>query len=190
MTIDTTPCLTTVQPKLLDTQPLTYWLLSTFEQTAPSEHNDTMAPTLWSSQASKTANNQAGVGPSTILVIDTPDTANGGNGEAVEAGNPNDTDKDLEAATAHNQEVIDRQQQQIQHVWQEIKYKENKRELEKPNAHLQEDPKVAMTTPENNGGFTPGVQCWAITDIVPPPFWCLIKPQESCLYAGGSKGSR
>ncbi|SLM37484.1 prolyl oligopeptidase [Lasallia pustulata] len=43
----------------------------------------------------------------------TPDTANGGEGAAAEAGNSNDTDDDVEAATAHNQEVIDRQQQQI-----------------------------------------------------------------------------
>ena len=76
------------------------------------------------------------VGPSTIPVIDTPDTANSGNSEAVEAGNPNDTNKDLEVATAHNQEVIDYQQQQIQHVQQEIKYEENKLELEKLNSHL------------------------------------------------------
>ena len=77
---------------------------------ATSEHSDTMAPTLWSGQASKTADNHAGVGPSTIPVIDTPETANGGNGEAVKADNPNDTDKEIEASTAHNQEVIDRQQ--------------------------------------------------------------------------------
>ena len=80
-----------------------------------------MAPTLQSGQASKNVNNrsgqaddtvdnQAGEGPSTAPPIDTPDTANGGKGAAAEAGNPNDTDEELEAATAHNQEVIDRQQ--------------------------------------------------------------------------------
>ena len=79
------------------------------------------------------------------------------NGEAVKADNPNDTDKEIEAFTAHNQEVIDCQQQQIRRVQQEIKYEENKQELEKLNARLQEGPKAATTMPENNGGFTPGV---------------------------------
>ena len=60
-----------------------------------------MAPTLRSGQTSETADNHAGVGPSTIPVIDTPDTANGGGSEAVEAGNSNDTDNDVEAATAY-----------------------------------------------------------------------------------------
>ena len=69
-----------------------------------------MAPTLQSGQASETADNHAGVGPSTIPVIDTPDTVNGGDGKAVKAGNSNDTNNNVEAATAHNQEVIDRQQ--------------------------------------------------------------------------------
>ena len=91
---------------------------------------------LKSGQASKTANNHAGVGPSTVPVIDTPETANGGNSEAVEVDNPNDTDKEIEASTAHNQEVIDRQRRQIQHVQQEIKYKENEQELAKLNARL------------------------------------------------------
>ena len=68
-----------------------------------------MAPTLQFHQASETVNNQAGTGPSTIPVIDTPDTANNGNDEAVEADGPNDTDKDLEAVTAHKQEIIDHQ---------------------------------------------------------------------------------
>ena len=85
-----------------------------------------MAPTLQSCQTSKTADNHASVGPSTIPVIDTSDTANGGNGEAVKAGNSNDTDNNVEAATAYNQEVIDRQQQQIQCVRQEVEYEENK----------------------------------------------------------------
>ena len=75
-----------------------------------------MASTLRSGQASETADNHAGVGPSTIPVIDTPDTANGGDGKAVKAGNSNDTDDNVEAATAHNQEVIDRQRRQIRCV--------------------------------------------------------------------------
>ena len=70
-----------------------------------------MAPILQSGQTSETANNHAGVGPSTVPVIDTPETANSGNGEAVKADNPNNTDKEIEASTAHNQEVIDRQRQ-------------------------------------------------------------------------------
>ena len=129
-----------------------------------------MAPMLQSSQASKTADNYASVGPSTVPVIDIPETANSGNSEAVKADNPNDTDKEIEASTAHSQEVIDRQQQQIQCVQQEIKYKENKQELEKLNARLQEGPKAATTMSENNGGFTPGVQHQATIDIAPPPF--------------------
>ena len=149
-----------------------------------------MAPTLRSGQMSKTADNHAGVSPSTIPVIDTPETVNGGDGEAVEADNPNDTDEEIEASTAHNQEVIDRQQRQIQRVRQEIKYEENKRELEKLNARRQEGRKAATTIPENNRGFTPGVRRQATTDIAPPPFQHLIKPQEPCPYAGGPKGSR
>ena len=83
---------------------------------ATSEHSDTMAPTLRSGQASKTADNHAGVGPSTIPVIDTPETANGGDSEAVKADNSDNTDEEIEASTAHNQEVIDRQRQQIRRV--------------------------------------------------------------------------
>ena len=75
-----------------------------------------MPPTLQSGQTSKTADNHTGVGPSTVPVIDTPETAIGGNGEAVKVDNPSDTDEEIEAATAHNQEVIDRQQRQIQRV--------------------------------------------------------------------------
>ena len=62
-----------------------------------------MASTLRSGQASETVDDQ------TAPAIDTPDTANGGEGAAAEAGNSNDTDDDVEAATAHNQEVIDHQ---------------------------------------------------------------------------------
>ena len=62
---------------------------------------------------SETANNHAGVGPLTVPVIDTPETTNGGDGEAVEADNPNDADKEIEVSTAHNQEVINRQRRQI-----------------------------------------------------------------------------
>ncbi|SLM35277.1 hypothetical protein LPUS_04446 [Lasallia pustulata] len=120
---------------------------------------------------SETADNHAGVGPSTIPVIDTPETANGSNGEAVKAGNSNDTNNNVEAATAHNQEVIDRQRQQIRCVRQEIKYKENKQELKRLNARRQEGAKAATTNSENNRGFTPG-------------------PQEPRPYAGGPKGSR
>ena len=134
-----------------------------------SEHSDTMAPILRSGQASKNVDNQsgqndntvddqAGEGPSTAPAIDTPDTANGGEGETIKAGKPNDTDNDEEAATAHNQEVIDRQRRQIQRVQQEIKYAENKRELEKLNARLREGLRVALTTPKNKAGFTPGVR--------------------------------
>ncbi|SLM38755.1 hypothetical protein LPUS_09079 [Lasallia pustulata] len=101
-------------------------------------------------QASKTVDDQ------TAPAIDTPDTANGSKGAAAKAGNSNDTDDDVEAATAHNQEVIDRQQQQIRRVRQDIKYEENKQELERLNARRQEGPRATTMTPENNGGFTPG----------------------------------
>ena len=104
------------------------------------------------------------------MAIDTLDTANGSEGAAAKAGNSNDTDNDIEAATAHNQEVIDRQQQQIRRVRQDIKYEENKQELERLNARRREGPKATTTTPENDGGFTPGVQRRATTDIAPPPF--------------------
>ena len=117
-----------------------------------------VAPMLQSGQTSKTADNHADVGPSTVPVIDTPETANNGNSEAVKADNPNDTNKEIKAFTAHNQEVIDRQQQQIQCVRQEIEYVENEQELEKLNACLQEGSKAATTMPESNGGFIPGVQ--------------------------------
>ena len=102
-----------------------------------------MAPTLrtktvnnQSGQASKTVDNQAREGPSTAPAINTPDTANSGKGAAAKAGKPNDDDNNDEVATAHNQEVIDRQQQQIRRVRQEIEYADNKRELEKLNARL------------------------------------------------------
>ena len=87
-----------------------------------------MAPTHRSGQASETVDDQ------TAPAIDTPDTANSGEGAAAKAGNSNDTDDDVEAATAHNQEVIDRQRQQIRRVRQDIKYEENERELERLNA--------------------------------------------------------
>ncbi|SLM34690.1 P-loop containing nucleoside triphosphate hydrolase [Lasallia pustulata] len=85
-----------------------------YQRTATSEHSNTMAPTLRSGQASKTVDNRSSqasktVDDQTAPAIDTPDTANGGEGAAAEAGNSNDTDDDVEAATAHNQEVIDRQ---------------------------------------------------------------------------------
>ena len=134
-----------------------------------------MAPTLQSGQASKTVDNQSGqasktVSDQTAPAIDTPDTANGGKGAAAKAGNSNDTDDNVEAATAHNQEVIDHQRQQIRRVRQDIEYEENERELERLNARRREGPKATTTTPENDGGFTPGVQRRATTDIAPPPF--------------------
>ena len=80
-----------------------------------------MASTLQSCQASKTVDNQAEAGPSTsrstIPVIDTPTSYIVDNdSEHIAAGNLNDTIEDLEAVTAHNQEVIERQQLQLQCV--------------------------------------------------------------------------
>ena len=121
-----------------------------------------MAPTHRSGHASKTVDNCSGqasktVDDQTAPAIDTPDTINSSKGAAAEASNSNDTDDDVEAATAHNQEVIDRQQQQIRCVRQDIEYKENKQGLERLNVRRREGPKATMTMPENNGGFTPGV---------------------------------
>ena len=100
-----------------------------------------MAPTLQSHQASETVNNQAEAGPltsrSTLPVINTPTSGIvDNNNEHITAGNPDDTIEDLEAVTAHNQEVIKCQQLQLQCVQQEIEFKDNKRELQKLNQHL------------------------------------------------------
>ena len=97
-----------------------------------------MAPTLQSCQASETVDNQAEAGPSTsrstIPVINTlTSDIIDDNSEHIAAGNLNNTIEDLEAVTAHNQEVIERQQLQLQHVQQEIEFEDNKRELQELN---------------------------------------------------------
>ena len=115
-----------------------------------------MASTLQSCQASKTVNNQAEAGPSTsrstLSAVDTPtsDIVNNDD-EHIAAGNPDDTIKDLEAVTAHNQEVIECQQLQLQCVQQEIEFEDNKRELQELNQRLQEGPSTT-TNSENNAG--------------------------------------
>ena len=73
-----------------------------------------MAPKLRSRQASETVDNQAQGGPltsrSTLQAAETPtsDVAED-NDEHIDTGHPDNTIDDLEAATAHNQEVIERQ---------------------------------------------------------------------------------
>ena len=53
--------------------------------------------------------------------------------------NSDNTIEDLEAATAHNQKVIEHQQLQLQHIQQEIKYEDNQRKLRELNLHLKKD---------------------------------------------------
>ena len=96
---------------------------------------------LQSHQASETVDNQAEAGPSTsrstLSVTNTPTSGIvDDNNEHIAAGNLNNTIEDLKAVTAHNQEVIERQQLQLQCVQQEIEFEDNKRELQKLNQHL------------------------------------------------------
>ena len=77
-----------------------------------------MASTLQSHQASETVDNQAEAGPSTSRsTLPVANTSTSGivddDNEHITAGNPDDTIEDLEAVTAHNQEVIERQQLQL-----------------------------------------------------------------------------
>ena len=153
-----------------------------------------MAPTLQSRQASETVNNQAEAGPSTsrstLPVTNTPTSGIvDDDDEHITAGNPDDTIEDLEAVTAHNQEVIERQQLQLQHVQQESEFEDNKRELQELNQHLQEGPPTT-TSSGNNAGLSHRLQHQATTDIAPPSFQHLVKPQEPHLYAGGIKSTR
>ena len=60
--------------------------------------------------------------------------------EHIDTGHSDDTIDDLEAVTAHNQEVIEHQWLQLQCVQQEIEYENNQRELRELNLHLKEGP--------------------------------------------------
>ena len=80
-----------------------------------------MALTLQSHQASETVDNQAEAGPSTsrstLPVVNTPTSGIvNDDDEHIAAGNLNDIIEDLEAVTAHNQEVIEHQQLQLQRI--------------------------------------------------------------------------
>ena len=71
-----------------------------------------MAPTLQSCQVSETVDNQAEAGPSTSRsILPVTNTSTSGivddDDEHIAAGNPDNTIEDLEAVTAHNQEVIE-----------------------------------------------------------------------------------
>ena len=97
-----------------------------------------MASTLQSCQASETVDNQAEAGPSTsrstLPVANTPTSSIiDDDDEHIAAGNLNNTIEDLEVITAHNQEVIECQQLQLQHVQQEIEFENNKRKLQELN---------------------------------------------------------
>ena len=118
---------------------------------------------LQSHQASETVDNQAEAGPSTsrstLPVTNTPTSGIfDDDDEHIAAGNPNNTIEDLEAVTAHNQEVIKRQQLQLQRVRQEIEFEDNKRELQELNQHLQEDPPTT-TNSGNDAGSLHRLQC-------------------------------
>ncbi len=153
-----------------------------------------MAPTLRSRQASETVDNQAEAGPSTsrstLPVANTPTSGIvDDDDEHIAAGNPDDTIEDLEAVTAHNQEVIERQRLQLRRVRQEIEFEDNKRELQELNQRLQEGPPTT-TSSGNDAGSSHGLRRRATTDIAPPPFRRLVKPREPRLYAGGVKSTR
>ena len=84
------------------------------------------------------------------------------NNEHISADHFDDTIKDLETATAHNQKVIECQQLQLQHVQQEIEYENNQRELRELNLHLKKDSQLTvmnMINLENNADSTHELQC-------------------------------
>ena len=157
-----------------------------------------MTPKLQSRQASETVNNQAQGGPltsrSTLQAAKTPTSdVTEDNNEHIDTDHSDNTINDLEAVTAHNQEVIERQQLQLWHIQQEIEYENNQRELRELNLHLKEGPQPTttdMTSSENNADPAHELRHWATIDIAPLSFWRLIKPWEPCLYAGGVKSSR
>ena len=100
------------------------------------------------------------------------------NNKHISADNSDNTIEDLEAATAHNQKVIECQQLQLQHVQQEIKYEDNQRKLRELNLHLKEDSQftvINMINSEDNADSTHELQCQTTTDIAPLSFQCLIK---------------
>ena len=89
-----------------------------------------MASTLQSCQISETTDNHTQREPSTnrstLSAVKTSisDIIND-NDEYIDADNSDNTIKDLETITAHNQKVIDCQQLQLQCVQQKVEYKNN-----------------------------------------------------------------
>ena len=111
---------------------------------------------------------------STLQAAETPtsDIAEN-NDEHIDTGHSDNTIDDLEAVTAHNQEVIEHQQLQLRRVQQEIEYEDNQRKLRELNLHLKEgsQPTITdMTSSGNNADPAHGLRHQAITDIAPPPF--------------------
>ena len=115
------------------------------------------------------------------------------NNEHISADNSDNTIEDLETATAHNQKVIECQQLQLQHVWQEIEYEDNQRELRELNLHLKKDSQLTvinMVNLRDNADSTHELQHWATTDIASFSFQHLIKLWKPHLYAEDAKSSQ
>ena len=142
-----------------------------------------MTSTLQSYQISEITDHQAQREPLisrfTLSVINTSiSDIIDDNNKHISAGNSDNTIEDLEAATAHNQKVIECQQLQLWCVQQEIEYEDNQRELRELNLHLKKDSQLTvmnMINSENNADSTHELQCWATTDIASFSFQCLIK---------------
>ena len=126
-----------------------------------------MTLTLQSCQISETTNHQTQREPSinrstlSAVNISISDVVNDNN-EHISADNSDDTIKDLEIVTAHNQKVIEHQQLQLQCIQQEIEYEDNQRELRELNLHLKKDSQLTvmnMINSENNADSTHELQC-------------------------------
>ena len=89
---------------------------------------------------------------STLQAAETPTSdVTEDNDEHIDTGHSDNTIDDLEAATAHNQEVIERQQLQLRRVQQEIEYENNQRELRELNLCLKEGPQLTTTNTTSSG---------------------------------------
>ena len=71
---------------------------------------------------------------STLLKVDTPDSNDDDSDLDTDCSNNNI--EDVEAATIHNQAVLDLQRAFLLHLQQEVEYDDNERELEALNVHL------------------------------------------------------
>ena len=126
-----------------------------------------MTSTLQSCQISETINHQAQREPSiskstlSVINISTSDVVNDNN-EHISADNSDDTIKDLEIVTAHNQKVIEHQQLQLQCIQQEIEYEDNQRKLRELNLCLKKDSQLTvinMVNLRDNADSTHELQC-------------------------------